>query len=95
VLIRVALAVSLSPTFAVLLSPTFANAGAQNAPVVRSAVLAQASPSPASSAPASPTASPSAGEEGSPTGIATGAGLVIAAILVGGLLLMRSRLLRR
>jgi hypothetical protein len=57
-------------------------------------VLAQASPSPSPGA-GSPTASPSPGEQGDRGGISTGAGLVIAAVLVGGLLLMRNRLLRR
>jgi hypothetical protein len=57
-------------------------------------VLARASPSPSPAA-GSPAASPSAGEEGDRGWISTGAGLVIAAVLVGGLLLMRNRLLRR
>jgi hypothetical protein len=57
-------------------------------------VLAQASPSPSPAA-GSPAASPTPGEEGNRRGISTGAGLVIAAVLVGGLLLMRNRLLRR
>jgi hypothetical protein len=59
-------------------------------------VLAQASPSPSPATQSgSPTASPSPGAEGNEGGISTGAGIVIAAILIGGLLLMRSRLLRR
>ena len=45
------------------------------------------------SAPPSETASPGAG--GRPGGVGTGAGIVVLALLVGGLLLMRSRLLRR
>lgn len=57
-------------------------------------VLAQATPSPSPPA-ESPTASPSPGAQDDRGGISTGAGLVIAAILVGGLLLMRNRLLRR
>jgi hypothetical protein len=59
-------------------------------------VTAQASPSPSQATQTgSPTASPSPGAEGNERGISTGAGIVIAAILIGGLLLMRSRLLRR
>ena len=82
-----------------LLSPAFANATTPSArmPSIRTAVLAQASPSPAQPSPQgpSPTASPSPGAEDDRGGIGTGAGLVIAAVLLGGLLLMRSRLLRR
>lgn len=60
------------------------------------AVLAQTSPSPSpATQTGSPAASPSPGQEGDRGGITTGAGIVIAAILIGGLLLMRSRLLRR
>ncbi len=73
--------------------------------VVTPEALYRAAPTATSSAPspslgagvASPsttTASPSpAGDAGS--GLSTGAGLIVAAILIGGLLLMRSRLLRR
>jgi hypothetical protein len=77
-------------------SPPFAATSHVNAQ--HPEVLAQASPSPATGqtgTTGSPTASPSPGEEGDQGGIATGAGLVIAAILIGGLLVMRSRLLRR
>ena len=84
------LVVGASPAIAAT-SPATARQPAQT-------VLAQASPSPATGETGTtgpPTASPSPGEEGNEGGIATGAGLVIAAILVGGLLLMRSRLLRR
>jgi hypothetical protein len=42
-----------------------------------------------------PSASPSPGEGGNEGGITSAAGIVIAAILIGGLLLMRTRLLRR
>jgi hypothetical protein len=35
------------------------------------------------------------GDEEPPSGLVSGAGLVIAALLIGGLLLMRTRLLRR
>lgn len=75
-------------------SPAFAGIRLDGAEQHARTVLAQASPSP-SPAKGSPTASPSAGEEGDRGGISTGAGLVIAAVLVGGLLLMRNRLLRR
>jgi hypothetical protein len=75
-------------------SPAVAGASGAISGRDASTVLAQASPSPtpATGTTEPPTASPSPGNEG---GIATGAGIVIAAILVGGLLLMRSRLLRR
>jgi len=75
-------------------SPTFASPSYASGQRPARAVLAQTSASP-SPAPRTPTASPSPGEEGNQGGIATGAGIVIAAILIGGLLLMRSRLLRR
>jgi hypothetical protein len=82
-----------------VLAPARANAvhPSANPAVLRSAVLAQASPSPAgpTPSPASAVASPSPGAEDGRSGITTGAGIVIAAILVGGLLLMRTRLLRR
>ncbi|MGH2541014.1 MAG: hypothetical protein ACRDGK_10865, partial [Actinomycetota bacterium] len=39
--------------------------------------------------------SPTPGEEEPPSGLVSGAGLLIAAVLIGGLLLMRTRLLRR
>jgi glucose/arabinose dehydrogenase len=39
--------------------------------------------------------SPAPGEEEPPSGLVSGAGLLIAAVLIGGLLLMRTRLLRR
>jgi len=39
--------------------------------------------------------SPTPGDEELPSGLVSGAGLVIAALLIGGLLLMRTRLLRR
>jgi hypothetical protein len=73
--------------------PAFA---ASNAAAARPAhvILARTSPSP-SPASGTPTASPSPGEDGNEGGITTGAGIVIAAILIGGLLLMRSKLLRR
>ena len=83
----------LGVALAASLSPTLANAHAPNA-LVRPAVIAQASPSPAESTAGTATASPSPGAEDDEGGI-TGAGLVIAAILIGGLLLMRTRLLRR
>jgi hypothetical protein len=78
-------------------SPAVAGASGAISGRDASTVLAQASPSPtpATGTTEPPTASPSPGEEGNEGGIATGAGIVIAAILVGGLLLMRSRLLRR
>jgi hypothetical protein len=75
------------------LSPVAANAAAGRV-VQDRAVLAQASPSPTSATETS-SASPSPGQERNVGGIRTGAGIVIAAILIGGLLLMRSRLLRR
>lgn len=75
-------------------SPALAGARHVTADPDASAILAQMDPSP--SPPAErPTASPSPGAEDDRGGISTGAGLVIAAILVGGLLLMRNRLLRR
>ena len=74
-------------------SPAFAGAPNGTDQENASAVLAQASPSP-SRATETPTASPSPGEEGNEGGLTTGAGIVIAAILIGGLLLMRTRLLR-
>jgi hypothetical protein len=39
--------------------------------------------------------SPSPGDERAGSGLVTGTGLLIAAVLIGGLLLMRTRLLRR
>ena len=75
-------------------SPATAGIRHDGAELHAQTVLAQASPSP-SPASGSPTASPSPGEGGDRGGISTGAGLVIAAVLVGGLLLMRNRLLRR
>jgi hypothetical protein len=56
-------------------------------------ILAQASPSPPPTE--SPTASPSPGAAEDRGGISTGFGLVVAAVLIGGLLVMRNRLLRR
>ena len=50
-------------------------------------------PTPSESPSASPSASPSPGGEGG--GLTTTAGIVVAGLLIGGLLLMRSRLLRR
>ena len=76
------------------LSPVAANAAAERSVVRDRAVLAQASPSP-TPATETPSASPSPGQERSVGGIRTGAGIVIAAILIGGLLLMRTKLLRR
>lgn len=77
-----------------MVSPVLASAAPH---ATRHAVLVQVSPSPAEPSPqgATPTASPSPSAEDDRGGIGTGAGLVIAAILIGGLLLMRSRLLRR
>ena len=79
-----------------LLGATPAAAGTSYAISERDAhaVLAPASPSP-SPGTETMSASPSPGEEGNEGGINTGAGIVIAAVLIGGLLLMRSRLLRR
>ncbi|HEY7659953.1 MAG TPA: hypothetical protein VIC58_05080, partial [Actinomycetota bacterium] len=56
-------------------------------------VLAQTSPTTESPTP-SPTPTPTP-TGGSRSGLTTGAGIAIAAILLGGLLLMRTRLLRR
>src|SRR5262245_35702377 len=81
----------------VLGQPAFASPARTTRSHPAAGVLAQASPPPSepSPSPASQTASPSPGAESGQGGITTGAGLVIAAILVGGLLLMRTRLLRR
>lgn len=76
-----------------LASPAFASAPVGASHLRPNAILAQASPSPPSTE--SPTASPSPGPEEDKGGISTGFGLVVAAVLIGGLLLMRNRLLRR
>jgi hypothetical protein len=76
------------------LSPVAANAASERAVVLGGTALAQASPSP-TPATETPSASPSPGKEGNEGGITSAAGIVIAAILIGGLLLMRTRLLRR
>ena len=77
-------------------SPAVAGASGAISGRDASTVLAQASPSPSpATTTETPTAPPSPGEEGDQGGLSTGAGIVIAAFLVGGLLLMRSRLLRR
>lgn len=77
-----------------LLWPPQADAALPNATAqfLRPAVIGQASPTPAE--PKSATASPSPGAEDDQGGISA-AGILIAAILIGGLLLMRTRLLRR
>jgi hypothetical protein len=76
------------------LSPVAANAASERAVVLGGTALAQASRSP-TPATETPSASPSPGKEGNEGGITSAAGIVIAAILIGGLLLMRTRLLRR
>lgn len=78
----------------VTLSPVAGNAAPELAVVHGGTALAQASPSP-TPAMETPSASPSPGEGGNEGGITSAAGIVIAAILIGGLLLMRTRLLRR
>lgn len=83
-----------SVSLSLMVSPALA--AAMPTHTARPAIVAQAGPSPtASPHSAGPTTSPSPGAEDDQGGIGTGAGLVIAAILLGGLLLMRNRLLRR
>ena len=79
----------------VALSPVTEFGAAEDIVVHDGSVLAQSSATtePVTPSP-SPTASPSPESEDR-GGLATGAGIVIAAILVGGLLLMRTKLLRR
>jgi glucose/arabinose dehydrogenase len=61
----------------------------------RASVGTSPSPTGAMGASAPPTVSASPGSEGGTTGAVTGVGIVVLALLVGGLLFMRSRLLRR
>jgi hypothetical protein len=70
-------------------APAMASTSGSNAGMQATSILPQTAPS------LTPTASPSPGAAEDQGGIATGAGIVIAAILIGGLFLMRSRLLRR
>jgi hypothetical protein len=76
-------------------SPVAAIATGEHTVVDDGTVLAQASPTTEPATPSrSPSASPSPGP-GDEGGITSAAGIVIAAILIGGLLLMRTKLLRR
>jgi len=79
--------------FHLLATPALASVSNGTTHARPSAILAQASPSPPPTE--SPTASPSPGATDDRGGISTGFGLVVAAILIGGLLVMRNRLLRR
>jgi hypothetical protein len=74
-------------------APAMASTSGSNAGMHATSILPQTAPSPSPSL--TSTASPSPGAAEDQGGIATGAGIVIAAILIGGLFLMRSRLLRR
>jgi hypothetical protein len=79
--------------FHLLATPALASVSSGTTYARPDAILAQASPSPPPSG--SATASPSPGAAEDQGGISTGFGLVVAAVLIGGLLLMRNRLLRR